>query len=253
LKPDFSYAGFNGVVSMKQIHFTYPNSGSEVVSGINLQIFQGEIVALVGPSGAGKSTIVDLILGIFDPTSGEVEISGLDPISAFHKWPGATAYVPQNISIIMGTIRQNIALGLNSSEYDDQKYWSALERAQLDEFVRALPDGLDHFVGDQGSQLSGGQRQRLGIARALFTKPKLLVLDEATSALDVETEQAIADVIKSLSGECTVITIAHRISSVRTSDRILYIDNGVCVAEGKFDDLRLKVPDFDRQAGIMGL
>ena len=253
INPDFFYSGFVGEISIKDVTFSYENSEKIVLKDLNLEIRTGEIIALVGPSGAGKSTLVDILLGIYEPNSGGVSISGLSPLEAFKKWPGATSYVPQNIAIIMGTIKDNIALGLNPKNFSDELYWSALERAQLSDFVRSLPGQLNNFVGDQGSQLSGGQRQRLGIARALFTNPKLLVLDEATSSLDVETELAIANVVKSLSGKTTVVTIAHRLSSVRNSDKILYMDSGKIIAEGKFEELRSKVTDFDRQAGIMGL
>jgi len=253
VNPDFIYKNFESTVKLVSITFSYSNKSEPALQNVDLQIRAGEIVAIVGPSGAGKSTLVDILLGIFPPTSGSVFISEKYPLDAFAKWPGATSYVPQNISIVMGSVRDNIALGLNPKDFSDEHYWEALKRAQLDDFVTNLPEGLDTFVGDQGSKFSGGQRQRLGIARALFTKPRLLVLDEATSALDVETEAAIAEVIHSLSGHTTVITIAHRLSSVRNSDRIIYLNAGRIVAEGTFGELRERVPDFDRQAGLMGL
>jgi len=253
VNPDFVYDGFSAEVCIENISFRYPDAEAEALSDLSLTVPSGEILAIVGPSGAGKSTLVDLLLGIFPPDKGKVLISGYSPLDTYSKWPGATAYVPQNISITMGSIRENIALGMEPSDFPDDLYWDALNRAQLSSFVRGLPDGLDTFVGDQGTQLSGGQRQRLGIARALFTKPRLLVLDEATSALDVETEAAIASVIQSLSGHTTVITIAHRLSSVRNSNRIVYIDKAKMVAAGSFEDLRSQVPDFDRQADLMGL
>jgi len=253
VNPDFMYKDFHSQVVLDSVSFTYSEKSKSALSNIDLAINPGEILAIVGPSGAGKSTLVDILLGIFPPDEGTVRISNENPLDAFGKWPGAISYVPQNISIAMGSIKENIALGLNPTDFSDDLYWAALKRAQLDDFVKALPEGLDTFVGDQGSKFSGGQKQRLGIARALFTKPKLLVLDEATSALDVETEAAIADVIQSLSGHTTVITIAHRLSSVRNSDRIIYLDNGELIAEGTFEELRARVQDFDRQAGLMGL
>lgn len=253
VNPDFVYEGFSAEVVIDNITFRYPDSDVDALSNVSLTVPRGEILAIVGPSGAGKSTLVDLLLGIFPPDIGKVLISGYSPLDTYSKWPGATAYVPQNIAITMGSIRENIALGMDPKDFSDDLYWEALNRAQLSTFVRELPDGLDTFVGDQGAQLSGGQRQRLGIARALFTKPRLLVLDEATSALDVETEAAIANVIQSLSGHTTVITIAHRLSSVRNSNRIVYIDKAKMVAAGTFDELRRQVPDFDRQADLMGL
>jgi ABC-type multidrug transport system fused ATPase/permease subunit len=253
VNPDFRYTGFEPAVEISDLTFSYPNAASPAINHISLRVEPGEIIALVGPSGAGKSTLVDLLLGIYEPQSGKIQLSHQSPLACFSKWPGATAYVPQKIEISMGSIRQNIALGLDPNDFEDSHFWDALERAQLADFVRGLPDGLDNFVGDQGTKLSGGQRQRLGIARALFTRPRLLVLDEATSALDVETEAAIANVLNSLGSGTTVITIAHRLSSVRKATRIIYIDGGLAVAEGSFEELREKVSDFDRQAGLMGL
>ena len=169
------------------------------------------------------------------------------------KRPGSIGYVPQDIVIIGGTLRDNVILGYASNKIDDSDVLDALDLAQLKEFTLLLPHGLDTIVGEKGSQLSGGQRQRLGIARAMFTKPKLLVLDEATSALDGETEASISAAIDSLHGKTTVITIAHRLSTVRNSDQVVYIDKGEIVAVGTFNEVRSKVPDFDNQAKLMGL
>jgi ABC-type multidrug transport system fused ATPase/permease subunit len=182
-----------------------------------------------------------------------VKISGLSPSDAITAWPGAISYVPQDILILDGTIRENVALGYPMEIVSDEDVWAALGNALLSEFVNALPKKLDSHVGDRGVNLSGGQRQRLGIARALFTKPKLLILDEATSSLDGKTESAVSQAIQAMHGEVTVITIAHRLSTVKNADRVFYLENGHLVAKGTFLEVRKLVPDFDEQAKLMGL
>ena len=214
---------------------------------------QGEHIAISGSSGAGKTTLVDLILGVLIPTKGSIEISGVNPLHAFKQWPGATAYVPQDIVIVNGTIWENIALGFSFDQNHESHIWDALKLAHLDDYVRNLPEGLFTQVGERGYKLSGGQRQRLGIARALYTKPKILVMDEATSALDGETESDIANAIKSLRGKTTVLIIAHRLSSVRNADQVVFMSNGSIIAKGTFTQVREIAPEFDRQANLMGL
>lgn len=250
---DTSHKGFEPRIQIENITMRYPEADSPAILGFSLQIKPGQVVALVGPSGAGKTTIVDVLLGVISPDSGFVEISGLDPISAESKWPGALAYVPQDIVITNGTIRENVGMGYPPKNIDDDLVWDALKIAQLDQLVRELPQGLDTLLGDRGSGLSGGQKQRLGIARALFTKPRLLVLDEATSALDGETEASVSAAIQQLKGGVTVVLIAHRLSTVREADLLVYIKNGNLVASGSFQEVRDLVPDFDYQAGLMGL
>jgi ABC-type multidrug transport system fused ATPase/permease subunit len=220
---------------------------------LSLQIRPGELVAFVGPSGAGKTTLIDLILGVLNPGSGRVEISGCTPLAAIEKWPGCIGYVPQDVVIFNGTIRENIALGFDSEFVSDVQISEALKVAHLKEFVQSLPEGLDTRVGDRGTKLSGGQRQRLGIARAMYTKPKLLVLDEATSSLDGKTESAISESISELAGNVTVILIAHRLSTVRNADQVVYINEGKIVQTGSFEEVRRKVTNFDIQAKLMGL
>jgi ABC-type multidrug transport system fused ATPase/permease subunit len=161
--------------------------------------------------------------------------------------------VPQDVVIAAGTIRENIALGYPISEAKDELVTSALKVAQLEEFVANLPNGVDTEVGERGAKISGGQRQRLGIARAMFTRPHLLVLDEATSALDGETEASISDAIHAMKGSTTVVIIAHRLSTVRNVDKVVYLSEGRVVATGTFEEVRNTVPDFDKQAKIMGL
>jgi ABC-type multidrug transport system fused ATPase/permease subunit len=245
--------GFVPRVELKNLTFCYPEKFDPAVDSVSISIQPGDSVAIVGPSGSGKSTIVDAILGIVKPSSGEVSISGLEPLDAFAKWPGSVSYVPQDIFIANSSIRENVALGYPVSEINDEIVKNALEKASLEEFWKSLPDGLDTIVGEFGTKISGGQRQRLGIARALFTSPLLLVLDEATSALDGETELSITEAIQKFQGEVTVIMIAHRLATVRNADVVVYVDSGKVVATGTFDQIRKSVPDFDRQAQLMGL
>jgi ABC-type multidrug transport system fused ATPase/permease subunit len=177
----------------------------------------------------------------------------MSPSDVIKKWPGAISYVPQDVLVINSTIRENVVLGFESGLIEDREVWEALRIAQLDDFVRSLPDGLDNHVGERGTMLSGGQRQRLGIARAMFTNPQLLVMDEATSSLDGKTESDLGEAILQLKGKVTVILIAHRLSSIRNVDKVIYLDKGAVIAQGTFDELRVSVPEFDQQVKSMGM
>jgi ATP-binding cassette, subfamily B, bacterial PglK len=250
---DFVHAGFESTISMKNVSFVYPDSGVNVLSNITLDIKPGATVAVVGPSGAGKSTLVDLLLGIYIPSEGEVRISGKSPAEAVKQWPGAIGYVPQEVVLSSGSISSNISSGFDYSIELNNQILSALEISQLQTFVNSIPLGSDTPVGERGGNLSGGQRQRVGIARAMFTKPKLLVLDEATSALDGQTESEISDAIQGLKGRVTLILIAHRLSTVMSADQIFYLEAGRIRAQGTFAEVRSAVPDFDKQARLMGL
>jgi ABC-type bacteriocin/lantibiotic exporter with double-glycine peptidase domain len=188
-----------------------------------------------------------------EPQKGTIEISGVSPLEAIRKWSGAIAYVPQDVMIMNGTIKQNVCMGFDENKVDDELVWNSLALSHLDTFVSGLPLKIDTQVGDRGAKISGGQRQRLGIARALVTRPALLVLDEATSALDGETEAGIAESIQSMRGKTTVIMIAHRLSTVRGADKVVYMSDGKLIACGSFDYVRNLVPDFDKQAQLMGL
>lgn len=248
----FVHTGFKGEIYAKEIQFKYPSREAKAIDRINLTINSGEFVGIVGPSGSGKSTLVDLILGVLHANQGAILVSGLDPIAAIKKWPGAIGYVPQDSNFINGTIKQNICLGFEASQVPDEDVVSVLRSAQLDELLK-LSDGVHTHIGEKGSKLSGGQRQRLGIARALFTNPQLLILDEATSALDAGTEARLTDYLESLKGKLTLIVIAHRLSTVRSADRVVYLKKGEVQGIGTFDELRDQLPEFDAQASSMGI
>jgi ABC-type multidrug transport system fused ATPase/permease subunit len=252
-KVDVIHEGFVSDVYVTNTSLTYPNKATPAISDITLAIPSGSSVAFVGPSGAGKTTIIDVLLGVLNPDKGDVLISGLPPLLAVAKWPGAISYVPQDVMVATGTIRENVALGYPPEAATNELIMSALKVAHLDKFVADLPNGVDTQVGERGAKISGGQRQRLGIARAMFTRPHLLVLDEATSSLDAETEASISEAIHELRGSTTVVMIAHRLSTVRNADTVVYLSEGKIVAKGTFDEVRKIVPDFDRQAMLMGL
>ncbi len=231
----------------------YPGSQTAALNDINVTVAAGSSLALVGATGAGKSSLADIILGVVQPDQGTATIGGVPPTEAVVKWPGGIGYVPQEVALVSGTVRDNVALGLPNEAVDDERVWEALTRAHLADFLRSSRDGLDTEIGERGVRLSGGQRQRLGIARALYTRPRLLVLDEATSALDAETEQAISSTFISLEGDVTTVTVAHRLATIRHADVVLYLERGHILARGTFDEVRRLVPNFDRQAKLLGL
>lgn len=242
-----THANFNPEVKFEKVSFTYPNSNNSALRDIDLSIKPGSVVAIVGGSGAGKSTLVDVMLGILEPNEGQVSISNLNPLESISSWPGAIGYVPQDVLIVNGTVFRNVALGFAQSPQNEELALKALKTAQLSALVLTLPDGIHSQVGERGTFWSGGQRQRLGIARALFTNPKLLVLDEATSSLDGQTESDVSEAIKSLRGSATIVLIAHRLSTAKNADLVVYLENGEIVSTGSFDEVRSAVPSFDQQ------
>lgn len=248
-----AHSNFNAQVLFDSVTFSYDAESNETIRDISIQVPDGTMTAIVGPSGGGKSTLVDLILGILIPQKGSVLLGGITPREAIKEWPGAIGYVPQEVFISNGTIRENICLGFDPKTVDEKLIWDALEAADLAEFVSSADGQLEFVVGDNGGSLSGGQRQRIGIARSLLTKPSLVILDEATSALDSATENRISESIMKLRGNCTVIVVAHRLSTIRNSDQVIYVENGAVVATGTFDEVKSKSPKFEEQAEFMGL
>jgi len=240
-------------ISLKNISFAYPNSDRRALNQISLEIKENSSFAIVGPSGSGKSTLVDLILGVISPQQGELSVFGLEPKRMQSLEPGKIAYVPQSVYLTSGSILENVGLGIDRANIDPDRVLSALKKVHLDFWVNSLSQGIHSTVGERGSRLSGGQKQRLGIARALYQDPLLLVLDEATSSLDAESEHEISASIESLKRKITTIIIAHRLSTVIKCDQVAYLNDGALVSQGTFTELRKAVPNFDRQANLMGI
>jgi ABC-type multidrug transport system fused ATPase/permease subunit len=224
-------AVFQRDIRLVDLTFVYPNATAHALSGVCIQVNQGECVGLIGPTGAGKTTLVDTILGLLTPTAGAVLVDGVDIQRHLRSWQNQIGYVPQFIFLTDDTLRRNVAFGLADGQIDDGAVQRAIRAARLEEFVAGLPAGLETVVGENGVRLSGGQRQRVGIARALYHDPAVLVLDEATSALDGQTEQAVMEAVSALHGRKTVLIVAHRHSTVARCDRLYEIDRGRAVAE----------------------
>jgi ABC-type multidrug transport system fused ATPase/permease subunit len=239
-------------LELRGVAFAYPGSGDDAITGIDLVIPFGSSLGLVGASGAGKSTLVDVLLGLLVPSRGSIEIDGTPLVDVLADWRSRVGYVPQEVALFAGTIAQNVALTW-SQDFDADRVRRALERAQLLDVVDAREGGIHAPIGDRGMALSGGQRQRLGIARALYNDPLVLVMDEATSALDTKTESEVARAIHELHGDVTVIAIAHRLSTIRESDQVCFMRNGTIVASGTFSEVVRAEPDFAEQAALAGL
>lgn len=218
-------------IQLKDIVYKYPNTETLIFDRANMEIPIGKSVGIVGTSGAGKTTIVDILLGLLQIQSGEILADGVEVRKHYQSFLKDIGYIPQTIFMIDSTIRKNVAFGVADEDIDDAKVWRALQEAQLDEFVRGLPDGLDTSIGERGIRISGGQRQRIGIARALFEDPEVLVLDEATSALDNETEAAIMESINMLHGKKTLIIIAHRLQTIEKCDMVYRVEKGQVTIE----------------------
>lgn len=248
-----SHIGFNPEINLKHVTYAFNRTSDPFIENLNLRITSNRLSVIVGKSGSGKTTLVDLILGVLETRSGSVSISGVPPLEAFQKWPGAIAYVPQEVSIVDGTIRENICLGFDMNEVPDADVEWAVNIATLGNFVEQAPNGIETRIGTDGLKLSGGQRQKIGIARAVLSRPKLLILDEATSSLDGQAEYEVTEAINSIKFSTSVLMIAHRLSTVREADMVFYLDAGRLIAEGSFEEVRRRVPDFDIQARLLGL
>ncbi len=228
---------FASQLELVDVSFQYPAAATTSLQNVSLVVKRGEAVGFVGPSGAGKSTLVDVILGLFAPTSGVVKVDGQDVQQNLRNWQNQIGYVPQAIYLTDDTLRRNVAFGLNDENIDDNLVRDAIRLAQLEEFVATLPEKLETVVGERGVRLSGGQRQRIGIARALYHNPSVLVLDEATSSLDTPTEHGVMQAVQALQGSKTVLIVAHRLSTVEYCDRLYKIENARIIEEGTFDEV----------------
>ncbi len=239
-------------ITFEGVTFRYGPDSEPAVREVDLEIPFGTTAAFVGSSGAGKSTMIDLLLGLINPTEGTIAIDGTAVSTLTRSWRSRVGYVPQEVSLFDASVAQNVALTW-SGDVDRERVRSALERAQLLETIESRPGGIDAPIGERGLALSGGQRQRLGIARALYADPLVLVMDEATSSLDTATEAAVADAIRDLSGSMTIVSVAHRLSTIMHADRIFFMSGGRVVASGDFESLQAAVPEFAHQVKLAGL
>jgi ABC-type multidrug transport system fused ATPase/permease subunit len=237
-------------IQVKSVSVSYDLGKTNVLNNINLNVSHGEFLAIVGPSGSGKTTLIDTILGIVQPTSGFVKIGEKEPRLAISQWPGSISYVPQSVFITNASIKDNILFG-RALDMDDLN--RSIEQSGLTDLISSFPDAIDTLIGEGGIQLSGGERQRLGIARALFSRPQLMILDEATSSLDAISEKEISDTLESLRGETTIIVVAHRLSTIKNADKVIYLEGGNLIQEGSFEEIRSQINNFDTQAKLMGL
>jgi ABC-type multidrug transport system fused ATPase/permease subunit len=225
-----------GELLMSDVGFAYPGR-APVLRGLNLRVAPGESIGIVGGSGAGKSTLVGLVLGLLDPTEGAISVNGRPMAACRRSWQQRVGYVPQTVAVLDASVRENVAFGCPEHEIDDERVLSAIAAARLDGFLAGLPDGLATDLGEDGARLSGGQRQRLGLARALYDQPELLVLDEATSSLDGDTEQRILQTLEQLRGRITMVVVAHRHSTIRATDRVVHLAEGGVRSEGSYREL----------------
>lgn len=238
-------------VVLSKVTFVHQGKVEPTIKNLSLAVRGGSTVAIVGPSGAGKTTLVDLMLGLYEPQAGQVQIDGLSPQEIRTQYPGSFAYVPQKPGLVSGSIADNIALGCDADDIDEERVWDSLRKAQLASLVEELPQGIYSSLGAHSDGLSGGQIQRLGLARALYSNPRLIVLDEATSALDASTEASITEAIANLGSETTVVVIAHRLSTIQNADQVHVMDAGRLVASGTFSQVRKRVPMIEEYVKLM--
>lgn len=241
------------LVELKNVSFRFSNSEADILKDLTFRIQPGEKVAIVGPSGAGKSTLCDIFLGLLNPTSGTALIGGQLAAAWVNQNPGKVSYLPQEITLINGTLLENVCLGIERAEVDWDAFSRAVSRAQLSELIEQLADGIETDIGVRGQTLSGGQKQRVGLARALYTAPDILIMDEATSSLDAETELEVMSALDDLAFRTTVITIAHRLISIRDYPRFIYLENGAVLGDGDLNEIRKKIPRFDKQLLLSGI
>ncbi len=225
------------VIKVNHVNFSYPDTKEHSLKDVCISVPRGHAIGLIGKSGAGKSTLVDIILGLLQPSSGNVEIDGINIDQNVRAWQDKIGYVPQTIFLTDDTLRNNIALGVSECDIDETKLSQAISDAQLEEYIEQLPIGLDTEVGERGVRISGGQRQRIGIARALYHGPEVLILDEATSSLDIETEKKVIDVITNLIGKKTIIIISHRFSAIKCCNNIYRLDSGKITQAGNYNQI----------------
>lgn len=235
------------LISFENVNYERSTSPRFLLKDLTFFVRKGEFVALTGRSGSGKSTIIDLMLGLLEPTTGKISIRGLSPRLAISEFQNEISYIPQDVHIFPGTVRENIQVGMGDQEVSDSKIWRVLSQVQLKNHIKSMSKGLDSQLGEFGNVLSGGQRQRIGIARALLSSPKILVMDESTSALDSETEDSILKVLKNLQPRLTIVAIAHKLSTLVNSDRIIYVAEGRIEAQGTFKEVLKNHAGFKRQ------
>ncbi len=243
---------FQRTIKLVDVGFTYPLAHSPSLTNVSLEIQKNQSVGFVGRTGSGKTTLADMILGLYQPGSGTISVDGVVLTNENERlWRKRVGYVPQSVFLINASIAENIALGIPKDQIDFSAVARAANMAQAEEFIAMLPNGFETVVGERGVKLSGGQRQRLGIARALYHEPDVLIFDEATSALDGMTEDSVMSAVRQLSKKCTMILIAHRLRTVQACDRIVMLERGRVVADGSYSDLLLKEPSFQALAGVV--
>src|SRR5690606_32810959 len=240
------------VLKLSDIEFRYPSTTESVLTGLSLDVPLGSSLGIVGPSSSGKSTTIDLLLGLRAPTAGRIDVDGIPLSDVVHAWRSRIGYVPQRVTLFDGTIAQNVALTWDD-DYDRDKVVEVLEKAQLGSLIASREGGIDERIGERGMSLSGGQQQRLGIARALYSDPLVLVLDEATSSLDTKTEDDIVTALRALHAAATTAAVAPRITTIRDYDRICYLAQGRILGIGTFGELAATVPQFGLQVQLAGL